>query len=54
MTEHGKKSLSYLNGSKGIQSVEFFCAIWRGFKFKTPFVHYWNKALGLTPTLFTK
>ena len=49
MTEHGKKSLSYLNGSKGIQPVEFFCTIWRRFKFKTPFVYYCNKALGLTP-----
>ena len=37
MTEHGKKSISYLSGSKGIQPVEFFCTIWRGFKFKTPF-----------------
>ena len=32
-----RKSLSYLNGNKGIQPVEFFCTIWRGFKFKTPF-----------------
>ena len=58
MNEHSKKSLSYLNGSKGIQPAEFFCTIWRGFKFKTPFnrlLYTIEIKLWVWPlTLFTK